>query len=104
MLNEIPVDPDIERLSLVQLQQRYMQRRQEARKALKSLSADGNDNCWDDAIETNLNLLTSEERRTFRLGTFGMSFLRTWTNCARWILFQRGRCPRVSGMKKEILD
>lgn len=96
MLNDLEVDEDIAKLNLYRLQQLYMRSRQDARKALESLTAHGNKNCWDDAIETNLNLLTPKERNNFRLGRFDMSFLRTISNCALWILYQKKREQKQS--------
>lgn len=88
---EKPIDEDIEKLSLPRLQQLYMRRREEARKAMETLSANGNDNCWDDMLKTVENLLPPNERKYFKLGKFNMCSVQILANCRKWIDSQKAK-------------
>lgn len=84
----ILVDEDIEKLSLPELRQLFMRCRKQAEEALNSLEANGNDHCWDGAIDTVLTLVPTEKRRKFKLGKFGMPPGLTLRYCAKYIAYR----------------
>ena len=87
----IPVDRDVQELSLRELRQWYMQRRQEARNSITTLKSEGNNNCWIDMFKTVQNLLPAEEEKKFELGKFNMCSNEILYNCRKWVEFQQSQ-------------
>lgn len=87
----IPVDPDVQELSLRDLRQLYMQRRLEARRSVETLNSGGNNNCWIDMFKTIQNLLPVSENKQFHLGKFNMCSNEVLYNCRKWINFQQSQ-------------
>ncbi len=83
------VDPDIEAMSLDQLQQWIMGIRAKARQGMSELAADGDDHCWHGTVETVKDLVTEEERINFKYGCFGMSRQRILAGCRKFIDFEQ---------------
>ncbi len=88
-MNKLKVEPDIANLTLEELQQLYMQRRKDARKGMKTLAAEGNDNCWDDLVVASQNLLPESERNLYSFGKFKMCGREILHHCRKWIGFQQ---------------
>ncbi|QQS22597.1 hypothetical protein IPM19_03120 [bacterium] len=82
------IDPDISSMPIYKLQQLVQKQRNEARKALKTLAANGNDNCWDDLLKALESILPPEERKLFKLGKFNMCPTDILKHCEAWIRYQ----------------
>ncbi len=83
------IDEDILAMPVPILQKLYQQRRNEARVAITTITATGNDNCWDDMLRTMENLLPPTERTLFKPGGFNMSGREILGFCHKWVEHQK---------------